>query len=288
MSSERPKLLVFSDFTETLLDDTPHCENAKAVISELQSMDVSIIFCSSKTRAEIEYHMEELGVCDSFIAESGGEIVIPKNYFPFSYRFSKHTKNADIIELAIPYTVVREKLAKIKLETGAGIVGFGDLSTEEIATETGMPLNLAKLSKHRVYNEPCRLLWGNMNDVVDAAEKEGLSIVNGEKYFHLIGGSNKGKAINVLKDMYAQAFEGIITFGVGDFPMDTFMLKVVDMPLMVRKVAGGRNAHLVAWQNLFRLITQKIGREISFNVLGEQQSTLSCQNHTSPITAPKC
>ena len=287
MSDEKPKLIVFTDLARTFPDDTADYENAKPIINKLQALDVAIIFCSNKTRAEIEHYREKMGVCDPFIVENGGAVVIPKNYFPFEPHSSKHTKNYDIIELAFPYTIVREKLAKIKLATGAGIVGFGDLKAEEISAETGLPLNLAKWAKKRTYDEPCRLLWGNEKDVSAAAEKEGLVFVKGEKYFHLLGGSDKGKALLTLKDLYVKAFGRTNTFGIGDCPSDELMLKAVDMPLIVRKNSGGKNAHIVAWRNLLRLVTTKAHAEAMLSVLAEQQSTLDCQNHTSPEAAPE-
>lgn len=250
-------------------------------------MNVSIVFCSSKTRKEIEHFRKKIGVCDPFIVENGGAIFIPRNYFPFIPANSKPAEQFDVIELGIPYAVVREKLARIKLETGAGIVGFGDLTAEEVAAETGLPLNLAKLAKQREYDEPCRLLWGNEKEVLAAAEKEGLVFVKGGGYFHLLGGSDKGKATTILKDFYAKAFGKIMTFGVGDSPADAPMLNAVDMPLLVRNSRGGENARLVVWRNVLRLVTEQVRGEPTFSVLAGQQSISNCQTRTSSEAGPE-
>ena len=268
MNNKNLKLVVFADLDSTLLDDAYSYEGAKPIISTLLSMDVSIVFCSSKTKAEIEHYRQKMGICDPFIVENGGAIFIPKNYFPFVPACSKHTVKYDVVELAVPYAVARGKLAGIKLETGAGIVGFGDLTAEEVAAETGLPLSLAKLAKKREYDEPCRLLWGNEKAILAAVEKEGLVFVKGGRYFHLLGGSDKGKATTMLKDFYVKAFGRTVTFGIGDSPIDMPMLKAVDFPLLVRNSSGGKNARLVVWRNVLRLVTQKARNEPEFNVFG--------------------
>jgi mannosyl-3-phosphoglycerate phosphatase len=267
LSNEKPKLVVFADLDGTLLDDTYSYESAKPIITKILSMGVSIVFCSSKTRAEIEHYRQKMGVCDPFIVENGGAIIIPKNYFPFIPTCSKHTEKYDIVGLGVPYAVVREKLARIKLEIGAGIIGFGDLTAEEVAAETGLPLSLARLAKKREYDEPCRLLWGNEKEVLAAVEKEGLVLVKGGRYFHLLKGSDKGKATAALKDLYAKAFSRTVTFGVGDSPVDMPMLKAVDVPFLVRNFSRGKNARLVVWRNVLRLVTKEARSEPEFSVL---------------------
>ena len=78
-----------------------------------------------------------------------------------------------------------------------------------------------------------------------------------------------------------------VTFGVGDSPIDIPMLKVVDVPLLVRNTSGGKNARLVVWRNVLRLVTQKARNEPEFNVLAEQLSTLNCQTRTFPEAGPE-
>nr|ACD50068.1 mannosyl-3-phosphoglycerate phosphatase [uncultured crenarchaeote MCG] len=257
MTLGKPTLLVFTNLDGTLLDDAYDHEDTNQTISQLQSMNIAIIFCSSKTQGEIEFYRERMSIDSPFIAENGGSIVIPKNYFPFVPPPSRSNNQYDIFDLGVPYPIVREKLSKIKLDTGAGIIGFGDLTVDEIAAETGLSVELAKLAKNREYDEPCRLLWGNEKEVAAAVEKEGLSFLRGSRYFHLWGGTNKGKAASLLKDLCFKAFGKMVSFGIGDSPVDLPMLGVVDVPLLVRKAAGGKNAHIVAWRNLLTLVAEK-------------------------------
>ena len=274
--------MVFADLDGTLLDEEYGCESARPVISKLQSLGVPIVFCSSKTLGEVEFYRRELGVSDPFVVENGGAVFVPKGYFPFPFDFSKRTAKYDVVELGLRYGVVREKLARIKLETGAGIAGFGDLSAEELAVESGLPLSLARLAKRRQYDEPCRLLWSNEKELLKSIEKEGLTFTRGGRYFHLSGGTDKGKAAGLLKELYARAFGGVVSFGVGDSPVDLPMLRVVDVPFLVRRELGGENACLVAWRNLLRLVKEK-----AVSVWVGERSILRCRSRISGGAGPR-
>ena len=45
------------------------------------------------------------------------------------------------------------------------------------------------------------------------------------------------------------------------------MLKVVDVPFLVRNFSRGKNARLVVWRNVLRLVTQETRGEPAFSVL---------------------
>jgi mannosyl-3-phosphoglycerate phosphatase len=247
------KIVVFTDLDGTLLDEKYDYQNIKLIISQLLALDVSIVFCSSKTRAEIEFYREEIGITDPFIAENGAAIFIPKDCFPLNYTYTKMTDSYCIIELGAPYSFIRKKLAKVRMQTAANIVGFGDMTPEEIAKDTGLTLNLAKLAKKRKYDEPFKIVKGNEMEVLNAIKKEDLSYTKGNRYFHLLGKSDKGKATTILRDLYSQKFGRIATFGIGDSQNDLTMLKVVDTPFLIRKTA--RKKANIAWRKILELVT---------------------------------
>jgi len=254
LKTETPKTIIFTDIDGTILDEENSCQETKPLIKQLLALDAALVFCSSKTRAEIEFYRKELGVTDPFIAENGGAIFIPKDYFPFSFPCSKKTRKYDVVELGVAYSVVREKLAGVSAATGAVIVGFGDMTDDEVVTDAGLPLPLAKLAKKREYDEPFRLVHGNEKKMAKAIKAEGFTLTLGGKYFHVLGHSDKGKAAAVLKGLFARKFRNIVTYGVGDSENDLPMLTAVDTPMLVRRELGGRNTRLAVWRNMIRLI----------------------------------
>lgn len=220
-----------------------------------------IVLCSSKTRAEIEFYQKEMGINDPFIAENGAAILIPKNYFTVTYAYTTQTARYRIIELGIPYSIVRKTLEKVRMQTDSNVIGFGDMTVEEVAKDSGLTLQLAKLAKKREYDEPFRIVKGNAKEILSAIKNEGLSYTKGNRYLHLLGNSDKGKAAQILKDVYSQKFGQIATIGIGDSPNDLPMLKIMNKQLLVKKTIG-KDASFMAW------------REILAHVLAAEQTKL--------------
>ena len=237
MNNKAAKIVVFTDLDGTLLDESYDYQKAKPFIDQLLVLDVPIVFCSSKTRAEIEFYRKELGIGDPFISENGSAIFIPRGYFQFDYSFTRQTEKYNVIELGTDYSVVREKLDKVNKSVGAKIVGFGDMTVEEIAEDSGLPLRLARLAKRRQFDEPFRIIEGNEREILGSLVAEGLRYTRGGRYIHIIGDSDKGKATGILKDLYSRGFGELLTFGLGDSPNDFSMFEVVDVPILV----GERN-----------------------------------------------
>jgi mannosyl-3-phosphoglycerate phosphatase len=107
------KMIIYTDLDGAFLDDKDHSfrESAPA-LRVAQERGISVIFCSSKTRAEIESLRKAVGVNDPFIVENGGAIYAPEGYFPFTVEDSMSRDGYDVIELGESYNS-REKLMKI-------------------------------------------------------------------------------------------------------------------------------------------------------------------------------
>ncbi len=106
------------------------------------------------------------------------------------------------------------------------------MSAEELAQETGLPLFLALLAKERDYDEPFKIAKGNKKDVLSAILQEGLCYVDGGRYLHIVGDSDKGYAFSVLKSLYLKQFGELLTRGVGNSSNDLSMLELVDYPFV--------------------------------------------------------
>ena len=53
---------------------------------------------------------------------------------------------------------------------------------------------------------------------------KGFNVTKGRIY-HLLGKSDKGKAVSILIDFYKQKYSSVITIGLGDSPNDLPMLE---------------------------------------------------------------
>jgi len=231
--------VVFTDLDGSLLHPLTYSyTQALDALRLLQEKGIPIVFCSAKTRAEQEVYRRELGVKDPFIVENGGAIFIPRDYFRLNFAYDKATKDYLVIELGTPYPEVRRKLTKaVEGETGCRVIGFGDMSVEEVARQTGLSLTLAEFAKQREYSETAKI-EGNKKDidrVVKKIEQAGLNCVFGGRFYGVTEGSDKGKAVKVLTELFKLNMGKIKAIGIGDTDSDLPMLAVMDMPILVQE-----------------------------------------------------
>jgi len=227
------KTVVFSDMDGTLLNEHYSFEFTKPALDQLLAMGASIVLCSSKTRAEIQLFRKKFGIKDPFISENGAAIFIPRNYFKNTPNYDLTIGEFGVVEIGLPYLILREKLESIRRKTGFNLVGFGDLTAEEVASDSGLPVELAALAKKREYDEPFRMLSGDESKLMAAADVEGVCITRGDRYWHLKGNHDKGFAVKTLTNLYAKNFGHMRTIAVGNGPNDLPMLSVVNKPFFV-------------------------------------------------------
>ncbi len=227
--------LFFTDLDGTLLDhDTYSFQEAEEVLAALRKKNIPLIICTSKTRAEIEFYRAVLKNDHPFVSENGGAIFIPKDYFDFDFGFSKEMSDYYVIELGTSYKKLRQALEEIRKQ-GVGLQGFGDMTAEEVAQETGLSLKQAELAKKREYDEAFRLIRGERQSLISLIEAKSLNYTKGGRYYHIMGDSDKGKSVRVLNGLYKKKFGDIVTIGIGDSENDFSMLDEVDRPYLVMK-----------------------------------------------------
>ncbi len=236
--------LIFTDLDGTLLDNaTKSFAPAMPALRRIEELGIPLICCSSKTRAEIEYYREKLGNRHPFITENGGAIYIPEGYFDFPFPHSFVHGQYRVIALGAPYERLRFILKRIAVELGITLKGFGDMNVDELANVTGLPVEEAGLAKQREYDEPFIIETGDEEDVVRAIRNKGYQITHAQ-FLHILGASDKGKAVSSLKGLYRTKLDSIRTMALGDSPNDLSMFVKVDVPILVQKPDGSYDARI--------------------------------------------
>jgi len=235
------RYVVFTDLDGTLIDhNTYSYEAAKPAIEMLKERDIPLIFCTSKTRAEIEVYVRELESSHPFISENGGAIFIPKDYFSVDYPVSKTEGNYNVIELGTSYNTLRHVLTDIRSHEKMDIIGFGDMDDRGVSEDTGLDIESARLAKMREYDEAFKL--NGDEETADRLKKhiksEGLNYTRGGRYWHILGDNDKGKAVSILTELYRKEYGDVKTIGLGDSLNDLPMLKAVHVPVLVQKQNG--------------------------------------------------
>jgi mannosyl-3-phosphoglycerate phosphatase len=100
-----------------------------------------------------------------------------------------------------------------------------------------LSLEEAVLAKMREYDEPF-LIEGEEKEteiVKRKIEEKGMNYVWGGRFHHILGKNDKGKAVEILKELYENQFFSIRTVGIGDSLNDLPMLSAVDRPIFLRE-----------------------------------------------------
>ena len=237
--------IVFTDLDGTLLDLVTYSyEKSIAGVNRLKEIGVPLIFCSAKTRAEQEVYRRKLEIFHPFIVENGGAIFIPQGYFPFSFEYHRSIDELLVIELGTSYEEVRQLLGKVREEGGFHFRGFGDMSDEEVAEETGLDIESAKLAKQREYDETVviasegkqsHITSGEIDKFLQKIKQAGLNWTHGGRFYGVMGDNDKGKAVKIVTGLYREMWGEIETIGLGDSLNDLPMLSTVDIPILVQK-----------------------------------------------------
>lgn len=252
------KMIIFTDLDGTLLDySTYSFDEALPALQALREMDIPLIICSSKTAAEIKYYRKKLDNRHPFISENGGGIFIPKTYFNSGIRNflldspqrvrsgadeSPKVTNFEIIEedgylvirLGAMYADLRRTLEVLRRE-GFAVKGFGDMTVHEVAEIGHMSMAEAEMAKERDFDEPF-IFEGNQEEtqrLFKAIKSRGFYYTKG-MFFHILGNSDKGKAVSIVINLYTRQFGEITTVAIGDNYNDIPMMKEVDYPILVQ------------------------------------------------------
>lgn len=224
--------IVFTDLDGTLLDPvTCLFDSAIPALEMIRKRKIPLVFCSSKTRAEIFAIRKKMENTHPFISENGGGIYIPEGYFSFGFD-SDVLDGYRLIVLGEPYDLVRRRFGEIRRKTGIRVRGFSDMSDEEVAQLTGISKEEAHLAKQREFDEPFVFEQSPDERFLKALEDAGLNWTRG-RLFHAMGNHDKGLAVKRLKSFYEREYGEISSIGLGDGENDVPMLRAVDFPVLL-------------------------------------------------------
>jgi len=227
------KKVIFTDLDGTLLDKKYSFESAKPAIEILKEQKIPLVIVTSKTRAEIEIYRKKLGNKHPFVSENGGGVFIPVGYFKDeNLKKMVVSEKYKIIKLGIDYKKLVDALDKI--EEKIKVRGFSDMTAKELVKHSGLSLREAKLAKKREFDEAFSLEHKkDEKELFRLIEKYNLNYTKGGLYYHILGDNDKGKAVQLLIDMFEKKLGKIESVGLGDSYNDKPMLKITNKSFFV-------------------------------------------------------
>ncbi|MBW2623093.1 MAG: HAD-IIB family hydrolase [Deltaproteobacteria bacterium] len=232
--------VIFTDLDGTLLDaDTYSWEPAIPALRLIEEKGIPLVMVSSKTRLEIEACRDEIGNSHPFIPENGGAIFFPKNYGleipPEAVEIGKY--RAVVLSRTAAEMVKKFDTLSPKIP----VQFVSEMETEQVVELTGLSFEQARSAQAREFGQAFKLTdEGISEQTLEAAVRGiGLNLTRGERFFHLMDQTGKGRAVRVLTELYQRNSPGLTTVGLGNSPNDESFLSVVDKPFLIALSNGG-------------------------------------------------
>lgn len=237
---QQSEVIIATDLDGTLLDhDTYQWQVAKPALTELARRDIPVVIVTSKTVAEIVELRKSLGNEHPFIAENGGVLCVPDDYFaqlPEEF-VALPEYGLQAVWLGAEYHDIRAALDKVRQETDWQFRGFGDMTDAEVADLTSMDMSQATLARQRLSSEP--LLWQDRDldlpKFIDWLYEYSLQVQRGGRFLHVTGHSDKGRALNVMCALWAERPQII---ALGDSSNDLPLFDEADQSFLVQRGDG--------------------------------------------------
>lgn len=228
--------VVFTDVDNALLDGP----RSRAAVIEaddcLAREQIALVFCSGKTRAELEAVRQDWGIFHPFLCEHGAGVFVPQGYFPFDVPYAREVAGYHAIEFGRPYADVIDILHRSATRLGIEVLGFSDMSVEQVASECHLSLLRARLAKLREYGELFRIIDGSssarsrLRRTLHAAH---LACTHSGPYDYVSSPVDPGPGIGLLTTLYRRTRGSLITIGLGSRKDDVALLQQVDVPIAI-------------------------------------------------------
>ncbi len=249
--------VVFTDLDGTLLDhETYRWDAAAPALDALRRLHIPLVIVTSKTWAEVRPLQRGLRRREPVIVENGGAIYVPQEYFPFWIENSAPAARGWLrVALGTPRQRLLRAIAGASQAAGVKVRSFAAMDVREIARRTGLPLTEARRAARREFDEPFVILDSDPRAparLKDQIRRRGFALTRGSRFFHILGGNDKGEAVRKLTGWFHRALGAEArTMGFGDSPNDIPLLKAVDVPILVARPNGRYDAE--TWAAVPRL-----------------------------------
>lgn len=241
--TDAEKIVVFTDLDGSLLNHHDYSfDAAKPAIERLKNLHIPLILVSSKTVDEMRATQTDLQINHPFIAENGSIVAAPVSFARFI-----QDNPGDLVEdgksIFCYMGKSRDEILKVLdgLSGKYDFRGFSQMGAAEIARLTGLHVRDAERSNRRLATEP--IVWEDTderwNPFCAELHSAGLRIVKGGRFHHIMGDTDKARAVSMLIDAYSRFYDATIhSIAVGDSENDLGMLNIASTAIVIPRIDG--------------------------------------------------
>lgn len=242
-----PDRVIVTDLDGTLIDHhTYSAEAARPALAAAAEAGVALVLCSSKTRAEMHALARRLHLAPApLIAENGSVVWWPPRWPPAAGAHASADGDGLVSVLGATAADLLGVLPQLGAVISRRLLPLSLMSTEEVVARTGLTADVARLAAAREYSQPFVLEGAEvpLSALQAASRRFGVRVTQGGRFFHLIGQTDKGAAVGVVRATCAPAHRAL---GLGDAPNDLPLLQAVDVAVIVPQPDRGWHPDLVA------------------------------------------
>jgi len=234
MTADSTQWLVITDLDGTFLNHHDYSYDAcLPTLNKLASLNIPVIFNTSKTFRETIELQQQLNITAPFIVENGSAVFFPTSQFP-DKPLAEAVQRDQYWQVTTGETiqVIHNKVADMLKQT-PGLIQLSGCTPQEASTLTGLTEEQALNAINREFSEPLMMKDGNAftQAFIRSINESGLTTLQGGRFLHVLGHCDKGKAIETLVSCYHSPVKTIV---LGDSANDAAMLSKADIPVVVK------------------------------------------------------
>lgn len=205
--------IIFSDLDGTLLDHNDYSIDAvEPLLKKLVHLSVDVIPTTSKTFAELQFIMPQLGLTTPFIVENGAAVFIPKP--KTATTLMNQPEGTESIQdywcksFTQPRSHWQPYIEQAKRQFEGCFSLMTEMSAAQVAELTSLTEEEAQRALQRDYSEP--VSWhGSVEQeqcFIEFMQLCGATVLKGGRFLHIGGWAQKGIAMEWLMNVYQKDF----------------------------------------------------------------------------------
>jgi mannosyl-3-phosphoglycerate phosphatase len=232
------RLVIVTDIDGSLLEPGGRSlPDERAALDFLAARGIPLVINSSRTRVEIERLHQTLQLQAPFISEHGSGLFIPNGSFPVVPARARPAVGGGVIEFGRRYHEVVDALRLTSRALEVDIVGFAELTIEDVARELDVPIVEAQLAKLREYTELFRIVDekdATRSRLIKALRRRGLRCWRLGGHHLVTASRDRVESLETLKAMWTEAWGEPLIVGFGDSEDDIAWLRHADVAVFVQ------------------------------------------------------